>query len=146
MEVMVVLSIIAIISAISIPNMIGWREKKKLYGAANNLAADLQLARISAIRQSESVAVIFNAGSVSSYSMFIDKNGDWTQDADDNLLRNIEAQAGITLKSTTFSGNHTHFNTKGMPSVTGTVVFEDSSGKSLSVVVNSVGRIRIDES
>ncbi len=78
--------------------------------------------------------------------MFIDKNGDWTQDADDNLLRNIEAQAGITLKSTTFSGNHTHFNTKGMPSVTGTVVFEDSSGKSLSVVVNSVGRIRIDES
>lgn len=143
---MVVIAILGIISAIAIPNMVGWRESRALRGAVNNLASDLQLARMTAIRDADTVAVLFNTGSSSSYTMFVDSNGNWTKDATEKSLRNIPMSAGIELKSTTFTNNRVNFDTKGLPQSSGTVKFQGSSGKTLSVEMNSVGRIQVKES
>lgn len=143
-ELMVAMAIAAILSAIVIPNMIGWREARKLRGAANNLAGDLHLAKLSAIREAESVAILFNTGAGSSYTMFIDKNGDWTQDADDRVLRSVQMPTGVTLVSTTFTGDRIHFGSRGMPTTNGTVKMKSSAGDEMSVIVNRVGKIQID--
>lgn len=143
-ELMVAMAIAAILSAIVIPNMIGWREARKLRGAANNLVGDLHLAKLSAIREAESVAVNFNTGAGSSYTIFIDKNGDWTQDADDRVLRSVQMPTGVTLVSTTLTGDHFHFVSKGMPSTNGTVKMKSTAGEEMSVIVNRVGKIEID--
>lgn len=143
---MVVVAIVAIVGAIVIPNMVGWRESRKLRGAVNNLASDLQLARMTAIRDADTVAVLFNTGSSSGYSIFVDTDGDWTEDATEKSLRKVSMPAGIQLKSTTFSSNRVNFDTKGLPQSSGTVQFQGSSGKTLSVEMNSVGRIQVKES
>lgn len=144
-EVVVTIGIMAIVSAIAIPNMIGWRAERQLRGAVNNLVGDLQLAKITAIREAEHVAVVCNTGAGSSYRVFIDKNLNWTEDADDRLLRNVTTPPGVVIDSTTFTNNRTRFRPDGIPSFIGTVTFENSSQISpLKVVINRVGRIRIE--
>ena len=61
-ELVVVIAMVAIISAIAIPNMIGWRGERQLRGAVNNLLGNLQLARMQAIREAETVSILFAAG------------------------------------------------------------------------------------
>lgn len=146
-EVVVTIGIMAIVSAIAIPNMIGWRAERQLRGAVNNLVGDLQLAKITAIREAEHVAVVYNTGAGSSYRVFIDKNLNWTEDADDRLLRNVTTPPGVVIDSTdstNFTNNRTRFRPDGIPSFTGTVTFENSSQISpLKVKIDRVGRIRI---
>jgi type IV fimbrial biogenesis protein FimT len=141
MEIMVTLAIIGIVSAIAIPNMIGWRGEHQLRGAANNLVSDLQLAKIRAIREAETVAVMFDPAN-NSYSMFIDRNQDWILDPDDQQFRNVTLPAGVNLQSTTFTGNRTRIDAKGMPSVIGTAHLRNTAGSPLSVVMNRMGRLR----
>ena len=62
LELVVALSIIAIIAALAIPNMLSWRSQKKLSGAVNNLKGDLQMAKSRATQDSALVVVVFNAG------------------------------------------------------------------------------------
>ena len=78
-ELMVTIAIVGIVSAIAIPNMIGWRTERQLRGAANNLLSDLQLARIRAIREAETVTALFNAPN--SYIVFLDNNSNDLLDA-----------------------------------------------------------------
>jgi type IV fimbrial biogenesis protein FimT len=56
-----VIAIIAIISAIAVPNMIGWRERAKIKAAFENLRGDLRWAKTRAIRNHDSVAVVFES-------------------------------------------------------------------------------------
>jgi prepilin-type N-terminal cleavage/methylation domain-containing protein len=57
-EVLVVLGILAIVSAFVAPNFVSWRSDVKLRGAANNLKADLEMAKARAIRENNWVADI----------------------------------------------------------------------------------------
>ena len=68
-ELLTVIGIIAILSIITIPNMISWRSEAKLRGVSNNLRADLQMAKLRALREKAIVAVVFTAND---YYIFID--------------------------------------------------------------------------
>lgn len=140
-EIMVTMAIVGVVSAIAIPNMIGWRGEHKLRGAVNNLVSDMQLAKIRAIREAETVAVVFDPAT-NSYSMFIDLNQDWILDPDEQQFRNVTLPAGVNLQSTTFAGNRTRIDAKGMPSVIGTATIRNTGGSELSVVMNRMGRLR----
>ncbi|MFH2044212.1 MAG: GspH/FimT family pseudopilin [Pseudomonadota bacterium] len=67
-ELMIVLAIIAILSAIITPNIINWLRGQGLKTAISELQGNLQLAKLGAIRQNQSCAVTFNTGS-GSYSI-----------------------------------------------------------------------------
>lgn len=142
-ELMVTIAIVGIVSAIAIPNMIGWRAERSLRGAINNLQADVQLARMRAIREAEVVAVVFNPGA-RSYQIFVDENSNWLVDAGEQELRNVILPVGVSLQAVTFGSNRTRFDSKGMPSVIGTVNMRNNAGKDLSLVVNRVGRLRVE--
>ena len=150
-ELLTVIGIIAILGTIAIPNMISWRSEAKLRGASNNLRADLQMAKLRALREKAIVAVIFTA---SGYRIFLDNGasaGDWNLDADESLLRNKQLPAGITIAlPTSFDSpnNRTRFNGRGFPDpatltggLTGTVTLENLRGSQMQITLNRLGRI-----
>jgi type IV fimbrial biogenesis protein FimT len=61
-ELMVVIALIGILSAIVLPGLLGNMPEKRLKSAARNLYGDLQKARLLAVKENNSVTVTFNTG------------------------------------------------------------------------------------
>jgi prepilin-type N-terminal cleavage/methylation domain-containing protein len=59
MELMIVVSIIAVMSAIAVPNFTNWAPKFRLWSATDDIVKHLMLARMTAISQNRDVAVSF---------------------------------------------------------------------------------------
>ena len=147
-ELVVVIAMVAIISAIAIPNMIGWRGERQLRGAVNNLLGNLQLARMQAIREAEIVAISFNEVG-GTYSIFFDSKtvGNIGElDAGERTIRKVTLPTGVTIQAASFSGGVAwmNYNTKGMPDKFGSVTMRNSAGTQLKLVVNKIGRLRIE--
>ena len=81
-ELMVIIAIIAVISAIAIPNMIGWRASAKIRGAVSNLKADLNIAKMMAVRENKNVVLQFSANG---YEAFVDTDKDENRDSGELL-------------------------------------------------------------
>lgn len=62
-ELMVVLALISVLSAIALPSLLGGLSEKRLKSAARNLYADLQKARLLAVKGNKNVTVSFNSSS-----------------------------------------------------------------------------------
>jgi prepilin-type N-terminal cleavage/methylation domain-containing protein len=145
-EILVVIGILAIVSAFVVPNIIGWRSDMKLTGAINNLKGDLEMAKARAIRENNFVAVSFsNKG----YTIFIDNGaggvdaGDWLKQGSELLLRDREMPSGVTvdLAGTTFANKRTRFNGRGHCAVLGSAVLKNDKGESKTIAVS---RLRIN--
>lgn len=145
-ELMIAVAIMAIISAIAIPSTISWREERKLQGAARAFMADMQLARLKAIREADAVSIVLipGTGAAGSYSIFVDLNQNSALDAGEEQVRNITMSSGITL-STNFPGAPAsiRFNSRGMPNFNGRATFQNPAGNSLMVFLNRIGRLRV---
>jgi prepilin-type N-terminal cleavage/methylation domain-containing protein len=145
-ELMIVIAIIAIVSAIALPNMIGWRERAKLRGAAENLRGDLQWAKIRAIRDHNVVAVVFDTGRY------------LVRDAAGLTVRSRQLPAGVVINlgaSTVVADpdniNHLKVlfesrgrcqdNSLGQPT-DGLLVLQDTAGEQRQISVNPLGLIR----
>ena len=144
-ELLVVVAIIGVVSTIAAPHVISWRSSAKLRGAADNLMADLEMAKIRAVKENSFVAILFNPGG---YIVFVDRANLWTRDADEPLLRERQLPAGISFNFTHpdwgFAGNRTRFNSRGRADLeNGTAVLVNSRGEQRNVVVSSLGRIRV---
>jgi type IV fimbrial biogenesis protein FimT len=141
-EVMIIVGIIGLVSLIAIPNMIGWRGERQLDGAARNFMADMQLAKLKAIREAEDVCVNINVAG-DSYQMIVDSNNDCTFDPGETQFRNVSMPAGIIISGTTFGSANTKFNSRGMPDKAGRATFRNTAGTISQVFMNRVGRLRI---
>ena len=145
MELMTVMAITTILSVIAIPNFIAWRDSAKLNSAARTLLSDLSLARITAIKSYNpggvGVRVLF---SNSGYTVFIDADKNNTVDTGEEVIRNADYPAGVTMSACTFTGNRTVFYRTGAVSSAGSVFLTRGSGPQMKVVVSLVGRIRVE--
>jgi prepilin-type N-terminal cleavage/methylation domain-containing protein len=149
MELMVVITIIAILSSIAVPNMISWRNNYKLKGAYENIRADLRLAHGRALRERAPVSVVFLS---SRYDIFVDNGagggsaGDYNRSGSEPLVRHRELPAGITidLAATTIAGDRTQFDARGRCLASGTVVVGDLSGRQQMISINPLGRIQLN--
>lgn len=142
-EVMVVIAIIGIISLVAVVNMIGWRTERQMQGAARGFLADLQRARITAIREGEAVSILMNPGAGGSYQVFLDTNEDYTLDAGETQITSVTIPAAITMQNVTFPSNRVQFNARGMAEISGQFKceFSRSTGNILTVWANSVGNV-----
>ncbi|UCD83097.1 MAG: GspH/FimT family protein [Desulfobacterales bacterium] len=119
-EVAVALAIMAIIAAFVMPNYVTWLRAYRLRGATNNLVADMEMAKIRAIRENAFVAVQFTTDK---YTIFIDNGagigvaGDWICTGDEILLRDRDLPTGVSfdLGGLTLVNNRTRFNGRGIP-------------------------------
>ncbi|MEJ2100412.1 MAG: GspH/FimT family pseudopilin [Desulfobacterales bacterium] len=138
-ELLVVLAIIAVISTIAAPHVISWRSSAKLRGAADNVRGDLQMSKVRAVRERAPVTITFTA---TNYRVtFTD------QDGNERILRDRQLPAGVRvdLTGTSFGSmdNETQFNGRGLP-VAGSAVLVNTKGEQKTIIVSSLGRIRIE--
>lgn len=143
MELLMVLAVIAVVSAITVPNIISWRNAAKLRGAAGNLKGDLEMAKVNAIKHNNFVAVKFNANA---YEVFVDTSGDGARDAGEALLKNRSLPAGVVFDFThpewTFAGNVTKFNGRGTAD-NGTAILTNVQGQERLIRISTFGRIQV---
>jgi type IV fimbrial biogenesis protein FimT len=143
-ELLIVLAVVAVVSAIVTPNIISWRNNAKFRGAVENLRGDLQMAKVKAVKENEIVTVFFNP---TGYKVILDKANYWNHDPDEPVLRNRQLPTGVSidLADTDFGsvGDKTRFNSRGN-SVAGHAVLKDGNGAQKKIVVTSVGQIKVE--
>jgi Tfp pilus assembly protein FimT len=110
------MAIIVIIAALVMPPYLKWLRGHRLRGAVTNLMADLEMAKIKAIRENALVAVQFCEDR---YTIF-NENGDTNYTcvtAGREVYRDRQLPAGveIDLLDLTFANNRTRFNGRGLP-------------------------------
>ena len=59
-ELLIGVGLLMLLSSIAIPNIAGWYPKYRLRAAANDLCANLQLAKTNAVKENSSYAVVFD--------------------------------------------------------------------------------------
>jgi prepilin-type N-terminal cleavage/methylation domain-containing protein len=147
-EALVVIFLMAFISALAVPNMMNWLNKAKLNGAVNNLKGNLELAKLKAIQENGPVAVNFSGNG---YEVFRDNGATvGVCDAGEEFLAKISLPKGIRidLSATTFAdsasgGKRTRFKGRGT-CASGTVFIVNPQGMVKKVIVSSTGRIRTE--
>lgn len=112
-ELMTVIAIIAILAMFAAPEVINWRPKMRLKGAADTLSESMQRAKMHAIKNNVSVVFTFNIGvgapaatcTGGSYS-FVDSAGNTIASETFNNLTTPESTArtsGLCLQAKTFA-------------------------------------------
>jgi type IV fimbrial biogenesis protein FimT len=141
-EMVIVIAVIGILAAIVIPNFLAYREGARIRGAAGNLRADFEMAKLRAIKDNAMVGMEFNADS---YRVYVDLNDNDTLDAGERILSNTTFPPGVTMSATTFPGSRMEFNSRGVPNGnSGTVSLVNTSGTQIDVIVSTFGRIRTE--
>jgi prepilin-type N-terminal cleavage/methylation domain-containing protein len=149
-ELLVVISIILILAAITFLNLSGWARNQRLKGVARDLMSHFQFARLEAIKRSTTIALAFNPGNggVGNYTVFVDDGagggtpGNLIQDNEaESTLRRAIMPLGVTLESTTFTSDRAGYNARGFPVLGngGTVRLRtDPPGRSYEVVMQQI--------
>jgi len=130
-EMMVVIGIVAIMALIAVPNIISWRPKVALSGAARILKADLGLAKSRAIRDNANVTVTFDTAN-EEYRI-VDNNGTTIK------FRRLNS---LNISGTTFAGDTFTFDRRGRSSSSGDIDLVNKSG-TVKVVISILGRIQV---
>ena len=154
-EIMVVISIIAIMSAVAIPSFISWLPNYRLSSGARDVLSVIELARLTAVRENASVAVTFTPGNAA-YHLWVDNGvggggaNDFAQNGTERTLRDGQMPPSVAMSAAAFGVSSSfRFNGMGLPLRAdgspggGTVVLTNSKGKTLTVAVSSGGNVRI---
>ena len=159
-ELLIVVAILAILASITLPNMLAPSIKAKLRGAVSNLRADLQTAKMMAIRENRFVVVNVFA---TSYEVFVDNGGDvdvpggiaddWIRNGNERLLASRQMDAGVSIDlaatilnnaaATNLLNDQTRFNDRGLPENFGTIVLKSQAGQRGEINLNRLGRMTV---
>jgi prepilin-type N-terminal cleavage/methylation domain-containing protein len=139
-ELAVAIGILAVLAGVAVPSFISWLHSGRLRNSGVNLVADIEMAKMRAIRENTFVAVQFTAGR---YSIFVDNGtgggvaGDWVRNGSEVLVldRALPAGVRIDLASLTLPGARVRFNGRGLP--------PDLAATEIIALVNHTGRKQI---
>lgn len=145
LELMTVVAIVSILSMIALPNLSEWVQASKLRSATQTLMSDLSMARMHAIQSYDSggngVKILFATGD---YTIFIDSDNDNSVDVSEEVLKIVNYPSGVSMSACTFTGNRSVFFSTGSVSPAGSVTLSRDSGVLMKIIVNTVGRIRVE--
>ena len=149
LELMIVIAIIGIVSAIAIPSYISWLPGYRLRTAVRDLQSDMQLAKMRAIRENASVAMVFNTGT-NSYTIFVDNGAvggvadNWVQDGGEVRLRQLAIPGGVIMYEAGFAGGveRCRFDGRGLPNgFGGHVYMRNTENDLLGITLSPVGMV-----
>ena len=153
-ELVTTVAIVATMSIMAMPNLLGWIDNRKLTGAVTDLMGVVQHARISAAREFADVVINFDPdgdGKLNGeYLVFVDNGLDpkarWTREPDEIILHRGSIPPGIQMHHISFAGGvpRTRFNAMGFPNgLGGHVYLSNARQKYLGIHVNLNGNPRI---
>lgn len=156
-ELMVTVSVLAVLVAIAVPSMAGLMRQWALNASAETFAADLRLARSTATRLSRPVTVCPHEGQIActqgnrweaGWMVFVDLDNDKRLDMDETVVVRRGPQAGIaSLSIKGDSGDGFKFRSNGTlasAAGTATVVAGAKQQDQRSIAVNRMGRVHVD--
>ena len=142
-ELLMVISIFALIAVFATPNLLSWRSNARLGGAASNLKGDMELAKLKAIQVNDTVLIHFTQDKYTIFKDDIPTNG--VYDAGEDLYgkRTLPPGVKIDLANTSFSGKgYALFKGRGTAAA-GSAVLIDTRKAERKISVTSLGRITI---
>jgi len=160
-ELIIVIALISVVSAIAVPNIVVMRQNAELRGAARDLISNIQLTKITAIERNKYCAITFNT-SPAGYTVYVDANENLQYDGppDDEPVKSVllsdygttsydSSQGGGDGLTFSNPSNAIAFAPDGLPKSlsgfgAGTVSLKNDQNKTTSVVVSSAGNIRIN--
>jgi type IV fimbrial biogenesis protein FimT len=138
LEALIVVAILLILGAISLPGFMAWREDSNLNGALRQVQSDLMWARMEAVQRSCPVTVTFTNGQPA-YTVWTDLNRNSTNDTGETVthtvaqeFKNIQVGSSATLV----------FQPRGVVTSTGSVSLSNPRGTRV-LNVNAAGRVSI---
>jgi len=157
LELITVMAILSILTALSIPNIYAWKTGYQLRAATMQIHQVLQRARLYAVRQHSKVIVNFdpeNNGKLpGKYIAFVDNGLNdqtiWTREPDEKLLYRGQLKGNVRFLKVSFAGGipRLRFNRLGLPNgFGGHVYLSGAPGHFRGIHVNINGRSRIVKS
>ena len=152
LELMTTIAIAVVIATFVMPPYLQWNRGRRLEGAVINLTADLEMAKMRAIRENAFVVVEFGS---ESYSIFLDRGDglggppNWSRDPDELGILNREMPAGVQIDTGSLNfpafNNKARFNARGIPpDIAGPeAVPVTNAVKSRLITINRLGFITV---
>jgi prepilin-type N-terminal cleavage/methylation domain-containing protein len=144
-ELMVTITIMAIIAMIAAPTLQEFVDKTRLKGATDRLYADMQFARSEAVKRNSSVSISFSTGSNWCYGISAGGACNCSTANSCNIKTVSHSEFnGIALDSATFASSATTFNpVLGTLSSAGLARLQSSGGKQACVRMSVIGQVRL---
>lgn len=147
----VVLTVLLVLASLAAPPFAAFADRQRLEGAAAELAADLQYVRSEAVARNQPLRLsVYSASTGSCYLIHTGARADCTCDAnspaqctgDAQLLKTVQWQAGNPLVLSANVGSMLFDPVQGTTTPTGSLRISDAHERTISHVVNIVGRVR----
>lgn len=150
MELLTVIGILAVLAAIAIPGLIGWRNKAQLGRASQDMYSNFQRAKIEAARRNATVAIT-RAGNI--FTVYVDSNGDFSP-AGEDIIKTLDLSQypGVSLDSLSFANpvDGIAFAPNGFPInnsgslASGEVVLKNQADIKNRISITKAGNVRIN--
>jgi Tfp pilus assembly protein FimT len=169
-ELLVAAGIVGILSTVAIPNYYAWLPKSRVNGAARELFAEFQLAKMRAISENNDYVMTFDTGN-NTYSIYDDDDNDFATAGveSDELVKTVDIDTkhanieygyipgnspsgSVITKAVTFSGTppRVTFSSTGLANKNGSVYLMPTADSSNSrkdwqrvITVLQTGRVRL---
>jgi prepilin-type N-terminal cleavage/methylation domain-containing protein len=149
MELLVVIAIVGILSAIAVPNFIGWRQNREFTTSVQRTISVMHSAKMHAVKENVPAVLRFDMVG-QNFRAFVDhsnpNNNQWDPGTD-RLIDFYEMPPGVRITHASFAGGVSwfRFDGRGMPNgLGGSVELTSDRGLNNAVRVNITGRIRLD--
>jgi prepilin-type N-terminal cleavage/methylation domain-containing protein len=142
LEILVVISILAIAGMFAVPHLVDWRTNLRLRSAVNELKGDLESARASAAKDNRQVYVELVPAESKYKITYEDSGGNFIP------IKQEQLPAGIIINtahgSYSVTGNRTSFNSRGGADNC-TIVLTNQKGKSKRITISIIGKIEVSD-
>lgn len=105
MEIMVATAIMAVLSAIAIPNMLSWLSNRGVQSASRDLYSNMRRAQAGAVKRNRNCAITFNG--TTGYTVYVDDNKNYAHDAGELVIADVlwSKYRNVQYASNTMAGN-----------------------------------------
>ena len=143
-ELMIVISILGALLAVSSPALSRFAANWRLNGAASTMAMSLRAARSTAVNKNIDVVFIFDQDA-GEYYFLEDTNGNGVSDGGERETGVQELPKGVTIEDFTVPQASITFSSKGSTSDGGTIVMTGRGGRQVQIrVYSGTGNVAVE--
>lgn len=144
-ELMIVISILGLLVAVSSPALARFAANWRLNGAAATMAMHMRAARSAAVNKNIDVVFIFDQDA-GEYHFLEDENSNGNADAGERETSVQELPTGVTIKDFTVPQTSITFSSKGSTSDGGTILMTGRGGKFIQIrVYSGTGNVSVEK-